>query len=394
MTRGAAGRPRGRARRRRSPARCAGPRGAASAARPAPWRAAATPASGRADWTSRRAHRRRAEAPAARPAGAARGPRPRAAAALVPVRGAVWALPSTPRPGPGRSRSTAGATRSGFWRPSAVGPHEENDATPRAPRPPDRGARRDAQPRLGLGEAAQRRALAGAEPDHREGQSGVARDGREAPPPSSSQMASARRARRGGAAGRLGDQGVAARHHDERAQRAARPVRPCGSPRLRRPRRRPASSRSATTGHPPPAGSGAHQGKAGRGAPRRARAGRRGGPCAGDAGRHPADREHRRRRGRARRPSRAGRRSGRRCRPGATTVEPTRSAAPSALATGSIASRRRSAPGEAQQDHVGAVGGIAVAGSGSTACSSAASTRSVRARARCARRPAPAATTR
>ena len=98
---------------------------------PAPWRSRAMPGTGVAactssEWTARgpspgRSMRRRS-------AWAATS----AAAALVPVSAASRGAPSGPRPGHAASRETAGAIRSGFWRPSAVGPHDENEARPRA----------------------------------------------------------------------------------------------------------------------------------------------------------------------------------------------------------------------------------------------------------------------
>ena len=97
---------------------------------PAPWRRADTPSSGAAactssEWTARGPSSGRSMR--SRSARAATS----AAAALVPVSAASRGAPSGPRPGQAASRATAGATRSGFWRPSVVGPHDENEAMTR-----------------------------------------------------------------------------------------------------------------------------------------------------------------------------------------------------------------------------------------------------------------------
>ena len=54
--------------------------------------------------------------------------------------------PPGPAPGHAAGCATAGATRSGFWRPSTVGPQEENDATSTGAGSTGRGRRATVKP--------------------------------------------------------------------------------------------------------------------------------------------------------------------------------------------------------------------------------------------------------
>ena len=250
-------------------------------------------------------------------------------------------------PGPGQAawRSTAGATRSGFWRPSAVGPHDENEATP-----PGAGARAARRARLtrSPGRVSARRSSAppwrapspttGIGRPMSPGTAGKARVAVLVP---HQQRAGARG---GGAAGGLGERRVAAGHEHQRARRAAAARRGAEVLVARRPRPGRRRRGSATSGSVPGRRRRAHQrqGPEPRGA--RGPGGRRGGPCAAPVRRRrAADGEHRRAAPPGRRRSRAARTWARRCRRGPRRSRPP-GRRPPAPARPGRRRRRRSRP--------------------------------------------------
>ena len=368
-----------------------------SPARPAPWRTMPTPGDRLGGLHQQAAHVRAGPGPGRSMRSAQRQRRHLARRRRWCRSGCVGERsPFGPRPGPGRravhGRAPPGRA-SGARRPS--GPREENEATAGAAGPTGRDAMRAVSPGCGGQDLRQRRALAGAEPDHRDRPVRVARDGREARrcrPRPTRQADGARRRRRCAALS------ARARRRGPRRRCAPctrlAPVGVDGSPSGRPRRPAPSAPSSSTTGASAPAGLGAHQGQrpearppAGPTTTSRSAVRGRGRPGHARPRRAPSAPRP------ARRPAGPGEASARRCRSATTTVAPTRSAASSALATrvhaaaveaaapGPAGSRRRGRP--CRRRRSGRRPARAPPARGRCGPAGA-----------CARRPAPAATTR